>query len=110
MEEESGDFLCPKCEHRLFGENLGSGLEKLISRENNGINNIIFYGKGFMGYPIYFGKFEEKYYHEYNDSDDSCGVKRNIHLDAHTELRFKSNYSFECCFKEAFTDKNGINI
>ena len=49
--EESGDFLCPKCGHRLFGDNLGVGLEKWISRENNGINKIIFYGKDFMGYP-----------------------------------------------------------
>ena len=103
--EESGDFLCPKCGHRLFGDNLGVGLEKWISRENNGINKIIFYGKDFMGYPIFYGKMEEKYYPEYNDSDDSCGVKRSIHFDAHTELQFKDNYSFEYCWKEAFTDK-----
>ena len=82
--EESGDFLCPKCGHRLFSDNLGKGLEKWISRENNGINKIIFYGKDFMGYPIFYGKMEEKYYPEYNDSDDSCGVKRSIHFDAHT--------------------------
>ena len=103
--EESGDFLCPKCGHRLFSDNLGKGLEKWISRENNGINKIIFYGKDFMGYPIFYGKMEEKYYPEYNDSDDSCGVKRSIHFDAHTELQFKDNYSFEYCWKEAFTDK-----
>ena len=103
--EESGDFLCPKCGHRLFSDNLGKGLEKWISRENNGINKIIFYGKDFMGYPIFYGKMEEKYYPEYNDSDDSCGVKRSIHFDAHTELQFKENYSFEYCWKEAFTDK-----
>ena len=103
--EESGDFLCPKCGHRLFSDNLGKGLEKWISRENNGINKIIFYGKDFMGYPIFYGKMEEKYYPEYNDSDDSCGVKRSIHFDAHTELQIKSNYSFEYCWKEAFTDK-----
>ena len=58
-----------------------------------------------MGYPIFYGKMEEKYYPEYNDSDDSCGVKRSIHFDAHTELQIKSNYSFEYCWKEAFTDK-----
>ena len=103
--EESGDFLCPKCGHRLFSDNLGKGLKKWISRENNGINKIIFYGKDFMGYPIFYGKMEEKYYPEYNDSDDSCGVKRSIHFDAHTELQIKSNYSFEYCWKEAFTDK-----
>ena len=102
--EESGDFSCPKCGHRLFSDNLG-GLEKWISRENNGINKIIFYGKDFMGYPRFYGKMEEKYYPEYNDSDDSCGVKRSIHFDAHTELQFKGNYSFEYCWKEAFTDK-----
>ena len=103
--EESGDFLCPKCGHRLFGDNLGVGLEKWISRENNGINKIIFYGKDFMGYPAFYGKMEEKYYPEYNDSDDSCGVKRSIHIDSHTELQFKKNNSFEYCWKEAFTDK-----
>ena len=103
--EESGDFLCPKCGHRLFSDNLGKFLEKWISRENNGINKIIFYGKDFMGYPIFYGKMEEKYYPEYNDSDDSCGVKRSIHFDAHTDLQFKENYSFEYCWKEAFTDK-----
>ena len=103
--EESGDFLCPKCGHRLFSDNLGKDLEKWISRENNGINKIIFYGKDFMGYPIFYGKMEEKYYPEYNDSDDSCGVKRSIHFDAHTELQIKDNYSFEYCWKEAFTDK-----
>ena len=103
--EESGDFLCPKCGHRLFSDNLGKGLEKWISRENNGINKIIFYGKDFMGYPIFYGKMEEKYYPEYNDSDDSSGVKRSIHFDARTELQFKDNYSFEYCWKEAFTDK-----
>ena len=103
--EESGDFLCPKCGHRLFSDNLGKDLEKWINRENNGINKIIFYGKDFMGYPIFYGKMEEKYYPEYNDSDDSCGVKRSIHFDAHTELQIKSNYSFEYCWKEAFTDK-----
>ena len=105
MKEESGDFLCPKCGHRLFGNNLTIGLEKWISRENNGINKIIFYKKDFMGYPVFFGKMEEKYYPENNDSDDSCGVKRSIHFDSHTELRFKANYSFEYCWKEAFTDK-----
>ena len=105
MKEESGDFLCPKCEHRLFGDNLKIGLKKWISRENNGINKIIFYGKDFMGYPRFYGKMEEKYYPEYNDSDDSCGVKRSIHFDSHTELQFKANYSFEYCWKEAFTDK-----
>ena len=103
--EESGDFLCPKCGHRLFSDNLGKSLEKWISRENNGINKIIFYGKDFMGYPIFYGKMEEKYYPEYSDSGDSCGIKRSIHFDAYTELEFKSNYSFELCFKEAFTDK-----
>ena len=103
--EESGDFLCPKCGHRLISDNLGKDLEKWISRENNGINKIIFYGKDFMGYPIFYGKMEEKYYPEYNDSDDSCGVKRSIHFDAHTELQIKDNYSFEYCWKEAFTDK-----
>lgn len=105
MKEESGDFLCPKCEHRLFGDNLKIGLEKWISRENNGINKIIFYGKNFMGYPVFYGKMEEKYYPEYSDSGDSCGIKRSIHFDAYTELEFKSNYSLEFCFKEAFTDK-----
>jgi len=105
MKEKSGDFLCPKCGHRLFGDNLGNGLEKWICRENNGINKIIFYGKDFMGYPVFYGKMEEKYYPEYNDSDDSCGVKRHIHFDAHTELQYKKNYSYEYCWKEAFTDK-----
>lgn len=104
MKEKSGDFSCPKCGHRLFGDHI-NGLEKWISRENNGINRIIFYKKDFMGYPIFFGNMEEKYYPEYNDSDDSCGVKRSIHIDSHTELQFNSNYSFDYCWKEAFTDK-----
>ena len=105
MKEESGDFLCPKCGHRLFGDHLANGLEKWISRENNGINKIIFYAKDFMGYPEFYGRMEEKYYPEYNDSDDSCGVKRSIHIDAHTELQYNQNYSYEYCWKDAFTDK-----
>ncbi len=105
MKEETGDFLCPKCEHRLFGNNLKNSLEKWISRENNGINKIIFYGKDFKGYPVFYGKIEVKTYYDYSDSDDSCGVKRSIHFGEHTEIEFKSNDSFEFCFKEAFTDK-----
>ena len=108
--EESGDFLCPKCGHRLFGDNLGVGLEKWISRENNGINKIIFYGKDFMGYPAFYGKMEEKYYPEYNDSDDSCGVKR-IFISIHIQnYDLKQIILLNIVGKNLLQIKNGINI
>ena len=103
MKEEFGDFLCPKCGHRLFERNL-RGLEKWICRENNGINKIIFYGQDSEGYPAFYGKMEEKYYPEYSDSGDSCGVKKNIHFDAHIELELKAS-TFEFAWILAFTDK-----
>ena len=103
MKEEFGDFLCPKCGHRLFERNL-RGLEKWICRENNGINKIIFYGQDSEGYPAFYGKMEEKYYPEYSDSGDSCGVKKHIHFEAHIELELKAS-TFEFAWILAFTDK-----
>ena len=48
---------------------------------------------------------EEIYHASYNDSDESCGVKRSIHFHSSTKLSLKINYSFEYYWKEAFTDK-----
>ena len=48
---------------------------------------------------------KEKYFASYNDTWESCGVKRKIHFDSHTELSLKKDYSIEWCWKEAFTDK-----
>ena len=48
---------------------------------------------------------EKKYHGSYTDSGSSCGIKRNIHINAWTELVFKKNNVIEVCWKEAFTDK-----
>ena len=40
MKEESGNFICPKCGHKLFGSSDIVNLEKWISRENNGVKNL----------------------------------------------------------------------
>ena len=107
--EESGDFLCPKCGYKLFGDSHIVGLEKWISRENNNIKKFIFYGSDNHDYPAFmshwYGKAEEVYYRSYTDSDDSCGIKRNIHISSHTEIRFIKSDSIESCWKEAMTDK-----
>ena len=109
IKEETGNFLCPNCGYELFGNLHKVGLEKWISRENNGIKKFIFYGKyngsGKINEYYWFGKMEKIHHGSYTDSGSSCGVKRHIHIDSWTESVFKENDSIESCWKEAFTDK-----
>ena len=109
MKEESGNFLCPKCGDKLFGSSHVPNLQKWVSREYNGVKKFIFYGEDTHDYPLFryywYGRIEESFHPSDTDSEDSCGIKRHIHLESWTEHIWIKNDSIESCWKEAFTDK-----
>ena len=105
MKEKTGNFLCPRCGDKLFGANHKVALVNWISREINGVKKVIVYGEDNNDYPklYWYGKVEEELVPSDTDSEDSCGVKRHIHISSYTNYRWIKSESPEQCWKQALT-------
>lgn len=105
MKEESGNFMCPKCGYEFSGKGTlyAVSLIKWISREKKGVKKWIFYGKNNNETPSnnhWYGKVRENHYDSDTDSEDSCGIKRHIHIPSRTYYIWINYESPEECWEE----------